>query len=366
MSSVIGGMEDTIAKTMAEIGWPGADQVNEPEIEDEANSQVAGISEETESEIQEGADEVDESEAAPSSETEESEQGNVAASEGISQDAYRPKWKKAALAILDELAAADPEKAAQLIAEDKRREENFHKGIEQYRTGHQESKEWADVVAPYRATIDRFQVKPQEAVRTLLATDNTLRYGQRHEKVGLMFQVMQNYGIDPADIVGVYNNVHNQQQNGEPLDPRIQQMQQRLSQFEQQQMSAQQAAQAEQQRQLEAQNKGIQEAIQKFSEDPDHEYFELLKPAMGSLLQSGVAKDLDEAYDMAMKAHPQTAQIWIAQQQKQWADSRKAAAAKAKTVTNVRSNGRASQSVATKAATMDETIKATAEKLGLI
>jgi len=360
MSSVIGGMEDTIAKTMAEIGWPGADQVNEPEIEDEVPDEETPQSDaSTETDIEQPNE----------NEVETTEVSEEQASESPAEDvpnteaAYRPKWKKAALAELDKLP---PEVQAAFIAEDKRREENFHKGIEQYRTGHQESKEWADTIAPYRATIDRFQVKPQEAVRTLLATDNTLRYGQRHEKVGLMFQVMQNYGIDPADIVGVYNNVHNQQQNGEPLDPRIQQMQQRLSQFEQQQMSAQQAAKAEQQRQLEAQNKGIQEAIQKFSEDPDHEYFDLLKPAMGSLLQSGVAKDLDEAYDMAMKAHPQTAQIWIAQQQKQWADSRKAAAAKAKTVTNVRSNGRASQSVATKAATMDETIKATAEKLGLI
>jgi len=360
MSSVIGGMEDTIAKTMAEIGWPGADQVNEPEIEDEVLSEETPQSDaSTETDIEQpNENEVETTEVS-------AEQASEIPAEDVpnTEAAYRPKWKKAALAELDKLP---PEVQAAFIAEDKRREENFHKGIEQYRTGHQESKEWADVVAPYRATIDRFQVKPQEAVRTLLATDNTLRYGQRHEKVGLMFQVMQNYGIDPADIVGVYNNVHNQHQNGEPLDPRIQQMQQRLSAFEQQQMSAQQAAQAEQQRQLEAQNKGIQEAIQKFSEDPDHEYFDLLKPAMGSLLQSGVAKDLDEAYDMAMKAHPQTAQIWIAQQQKQWADSRKAAAAKAKTVTNVRSNGRASQSVATKAATMDETIKATAEKLGLI
>lgn len=355
MSSVIGGMEDTIAKTMAEIGWPGADQVNEPEIDPE--DPEIKEPEIPEAEIDPETPEVDPENPEPETDLETPEP------ETPTEAAYRPKWKKAALEELDKLP---PEVQAAFIAEDKRREENFHKGIEQYRTGHQESKEWADVVAPYRATIDRFQVKPQEAVRTLLATDNTLRYGQRHEKVGLMFQVMQNYGIDPADIVGVYNNVHNQQQNGEPLDPRIQQMQQRLSQFEQQQMSAQQAAQAEQQRQMEAQNKGIQEAIQKFSEDPDHEYFELLKPAMGSLLQSGVAKDLDEAYDMAMKAHPQTAQIWIAQQQKQWADSRKAAAAKAKTVTNVRSNGRASQSVATKAATMDETIKATAEKLGLI
>ncbi len=353
MSSVIGGMEDTIAKTMAQIGWPGADQVNEPEpdIEPELAPDPKPIDPEPEP----APEPEDDDPAEPATEPEPEPVPEPEAQ-------YRPKWKKAALAELDKLPA---EVQAAFIAEDKRREENFHKGIEQYRTGHTVAKEWDEVVTPYRATIDRFQVKPQEAVRQLLATDHVLRYGQPHEKLGALFQAMQNYGIDPADIVGVYNNAHNQQ-NGEPLDPRIQQMQQRLSAFEQQQLSAQQNAQAEQQRQLQAQENSVKEVIQKFKDDPDHEYFDLLKPAMGSLLQSGVAKDMDEAYDMAMKAHPQTAQIWIAQQQKQWADSRKAAAAKAKTVTNVRSNGRASQSVATKAATMDETIRATAEKLGLM
>ena len=33
MSSVIGGMEETIAQTMAQIGWPGADQL-QPESDD--------------------------------------------------------------------------------------------------------------------------------------------------------------------------------------------------------------------------------------------------------------------------------------------------------------------------------------------
>lgn len=364
MSGVIGStienIEDTIARTMGEIGWPGADQV-QPESDDEQEKDISqGVQAvEPESEaIPEALDgEQPENPDAGSIQPETPEQNQDA-----TEPAYQPKWKKAALEVL---SALPPEQAALLRAEDQRREENFHKGIEQYRVGHQDSKEWSDVVAPYRATIDRFQVKPQEAVRTLLATDHTLRYGQRHEKVGLMFQVMANYGIDAADIVGVYNNVHNQQQQ-EPLDPRLQNMQQRLNAFEQQQQSQQQNAQAEQQRQVAAQEQAAQSAIQAFADNPDHEYFDLLKPAMGSLLQSGVAKDLDEAYGMAMKAHPKTADIWIAQQQKQWADSRKAAAAKAKTVTNVRSNGRASQSVATKAASMDETIRATAEKLGLM
>jgi hypothetical protein len=352
MSSVIGGMEEDIARTMAQLGWPGADQV---QPEDDNAPDI--IEPEEPIDNQQAPEEI-----SPEPDTEEppAEEPEEVPETPAAEQPYQPKWKKAALEVLSQLP---PEQAELLRLEDKRREENFHKGIEQYRSGHQESKEWSDVVAPYRATIDRFQVKPQEAVRTLLATDHTLRYGQRHEKVGLMFQVMSNYGIDPADIVGVFQNVN--QQQGEPLDPRIAQMQQKLAGFEQQQYNQQREAQEREQRAAAEQQRAANEMIERFAQDPDHEHFELLKPLMGGYLQQGAAKDMDEAYEMALRAHPQTANIWIAQQQKQWAESRKAVAEKAKKVTNVRSNGRASASGPTVAATMDETIAREAKRLGL-
>jgi hypothetical protein len=356
MSSVIGGMEDTIAQTMAQIGWPGADLVNEPEPEIEPEIEAAEpiVDDETAPEPEELGDE-DGIEESPEGESEPADVETPAAED---TPAYRPKWKKAALAELDKLP---PEVQQAFIAEDKRREENFHKGIEQYRAGNAVAKEWDEVITPYRATIDHFQVKPQEAVRSLLATDHVLRYGQPHQKIGTILQAMQNYGINPADLVAVVQGVSQQ----EPQDPQYQALNQRLSQFEQAQMAQQQAAeqarlQAERQTQT-----SIQSQIEAFASDPDHEHFDLLKPMMGGLLQTGQAKDLTEAYEMAFKAHPQTANIWIAQQQKQWADSRKAAASKAKQVTNVRSNGRASTAKPTTAATMEETIRLTAEKLGL-
>lgn len=364
MSSVIGGMEDTIAQTMAQIGWPGADLVNEggehaadqvAEAEDSDSDLVA--------ESDDGADDDIGAEASDADSPEDSEEAaGDAESETPQEPAYRPKWKKAALAELDKLP---PEVQSAFIAEDKRREENFHKGIEQYRTGHAASKEWDEVITPYRATIDQFQVKPQEAVKQLLATDHVLRYGQPQQKIGTLLQVMQGYGINPADFAAIINQ-HNGGEQSQNADPQYQALNNRLAQFEQAQLAQQrQAEQARQQAEREQQT-SIQSQIEAFASDPDHEHFELLKPMMGGLLQTGQAKDLTEAYEMAFKAHPSTANIWIAQQQKQWADSRKAAAEKAKGVTNVRSNGRASAAKPMAAATMEDTIRQQAEKLGLI
>jgi hypothetical protein len=350
-------MEDTIAQTMAQIGWPGADQVQPENVEDEPEIQAAAesaVDDEAEADARAAGTEDGEAEG----ETGESESAEVAATAEEAAPEYRPKWKKSALAELDKLP---PEVQQAFIAEDKRREENFHKGIEQYRTGHSAAKEWEEVINPYRATIDQFQVPPQEAIRSLLATDHVLRYGQPQQKIGTILQVLQNYGINPADLAAIAQG--NTQQ--EPQDPQYQALNQRLAQFEQAQYRQQQAAEQARQQAERSQQTTIQSQIEAFASDPDHEHFELLKPMMGGLLQTGQAKDMDEAYEMAKRAHPQTAPIWIAQQQKQVADSRKAAVAKAKAVTNVRSNGRASMGKPTTAATMEETIRLTAEKLGL-
>ena len=364
MSSVIGGMEDTIAQTMAQIGWPGADLV-QPEGDDAVESSVgaeesSAISVCDEQDPDAVAVSVDAEEGDDQGAEESGEEGEQQETATPAEQPYRPKWKKAALAELDKLA---PEVQQAFIAEDKRREENFHKGIEQYRTGHAASKEWEEVVNPYRATIDQFQVKPQEAVRQLLATDHVLRYGQPHQKIGTLLQAAQNYGITPADLMAAIQGAGSQQE--QQLDPQYQALNNRLAQFEQSQMAQQR--QAEQARMLaeREQQATIQSQIEAFASDPDHEHFELLKPMMGGLLQTGQAKDLEDAYEMAFKAHPQTANIWIAQQQKQWADSRKAAASKAKQVTNVRSNGRASVAKPTAGATMEDTIRLEAQRLGL-
>lgn len=358
MSSVIGGMEDTIAQTMAEIGWPGAELVNErddaapAEVEaDDPPEDLGDADDAAHDSVGNGADDEDTPEDAE-------ETAGEAEPETPAEPAYRPKWKKAALAELDKLP---PEVQQAFIAEDKRREENFHKGIEQYRTGHSAAKEWDDVITPYRATIDQFQVKPQEAVKQLLATDHVLRYGQPQQKIGTILQVLQSYGINPVDLATIVQGNTQQQ----PQDPQYQALNQRLAQFEQAQIAQQRQAEQVRQNAEREQQTSIQSQIEAFASDPDHEHFELLKPMMGGLLQTGQAKDLTDAYEMAFKAHPQTANLWIAQQQKQWADSRKAAAQKAKTVTNVRSNGRASTAKPTAGATMEDTIRQTAERLGL-
>lgn len=269
---------------------------------------------------------------------------------------FRPPWKKAALAEWDKL----PPMAR---AEIERRENDFHKGIEQYKTGAQTAQEWDRAMQPYMATIQGFGVTPQVAVQHLLATDHQLRYAAAPQKIGTLLQIANSYGIDLQTLANGIQQIAGEQvwQQQNPMDPRMQQLQQRVDHLQQQQFQAQQQVQT-------AEHSAIDTEIAAFAADPDHEHFGILQKDMAVLLQNGLAKDLDAAYDMAMRQNPQTYQIWLAQQQQEWDAQRKAKVQKAKQAgaNVVKPNGRASVPAAQPKRTMEEDIEATARNLGLI
>lgn len=270
--------------------------------------------------------------------------------------AFRPPWKKAALAEWDKL----PPMAR---AEIERRENDFHKGIEQYKTGAQNAQEWDRAVQPYMATIQSLGVTPVVAAQHLLGVDHQLRYSAVPQKIGMLAKIAGDYGIDvPTLMQGLQQmSGQHQWQQENPLDPRVQQLQAQVTQMQQQQIQAQQQA-------VTAEHSAIDGEIAAFAADPDHEHFGILQKDMSVLLQNGMAKDLETAYEMAMRQNPQTYQIWLAQQQQEWDAQRKAKVQKAKQAgaNVVRPNGRASVPAAQPKRTMEEDIEATARNLGLI
>lgn len=272
------------------------------------------------------------------------------------QAAFRPPWKKAALAEWDKL----PDIARKEI---ERREADFHKGIEQYKAGAQTAQEFERAVAPYMATIQGFGITPVAAAAHLMNVDHQLRHSAVPQKVGMLLKIANDYGVDINTLATGIQQIAGervwQQQN--PMDPRMQQLQQRVDQMQQQQFQTQQQAQF-------AEHSAIDGEIAAFAADPDHEHFGVLQKDMAILLQNGMAKDLDTAYEMAMRQNPQTYQIWLAQQQQKWDDERKAKVAKAKQAgaNVVRPNGRASVPTAQPSRTMEQDIEAEARRLGLI
>lgn len=275
--------------------------------------------------------------------------------------AFRPKWKKAELEAFDRIPEADRKLIA---AAAERRENDFHKGIEQYKTGAATSQEWERTVQPFMATIQSFGVTPQVAAQELFKADHLLRYSQPAQKVQMLLKIAGDYGVDLQTLAnGIQARAGEQvwqQQN--PVDPRLQALQDQVTQMQQQQFQAQQQS-------VIAEHSAIDVEIAAFAADPDHEHFQILQQDMAALLQAGRAKDLGEAYEMALRTNPQTAPVWLAQQQEKWEQERrqKVASAKRAGANNVRPNGRASVAQSAPAnETMEQTLERVAREQGLI
>lgn len=270
---------------------------------------------------------------------------------------FRPPWKKAALAEWEKLPPV-------ARAEIERRENDFHKGIEQYKTGAAAAQEWERTCQPFMATISSFGVTPQVAAQELFKADHLLRYSPLPQKVQMLMKIAGDYGVDINMLAQGIQHIAGEQvwQQQNPVDPRVQKLQHEINTMKQQQFQTQQ-------QHVQAEASAIDGEIAAFAADPDHEHFGILQKDMAVLLQNGLAKDLDAAYEMAMRQNPQTYQIWLAQQQQEWDAQRKAKVAKAKQAgaNNVRPNGRTSNAQTSSAnETMEQTLERVAREQGLI
>ncbi|OWT62015.1 hypothetical protein [Candidimonas nitroreducens] len=357
--SDIPDIDETLAETYRELrakGAFGGDFGEEPPTPAEPPAAAAAETPAQTDDASEADTNAENTVAEPPDEGAEASAENGEEDAAPPESAFRPPWKKAALAEFEKLSPG-------VRAEIERRENDFHKGIEQYKAGAESSKEWDRTVQPYLATIQGFGVTPQRAAQELFKADHLLRYSPMPQKVGMLLKIAGDYGIDLPTLAQGLQNMAGQQawQQQNPPDPRVQQLQTQIQQMQQQQFQAQQQA-------SQAENSAIDDEIAAFAADPDHEHFSVLQPDMALLLQGGRAKDLESAYEMAMRANPQTYPIWLAQQQQKADEERrkKVQSAKKAAANNVRPNGRASIPAAPAHRTMEEDIEATARELGLI
>lgn len=346
-------IDDTLRDTYAAIMSRGEGGDFEAGSESSGNETA---NEET-VEAEQGAQMGSETAAGTETSTETQEAAGEESGEQQTQETpkFQPKWKKAALAEWEKLPPA-------VRAEVERRESDFHKGIEQYKTGAAAAQDWERAVQPYLATINGFGVTPQVAVQALMAKDHELRYSPMPQKVQSLLALASNYGMDLNTLAAGIQQIAGEQvwQQQNPVDPRLQQLQGQVHQLTQQLTNTQHQRVAQE-------TSSIDSEIAAFATNPDHEHFGVLQKDMAVLLQAGLAKNLDDAYEMAMRQNPQTYQVWLAQQQQEWDAQRKAKVAKAKQAgaNNVRPNGRATGPRAPANETMDQTLERVAREVGL-
>jgi hypothetical protein len=214
-----------------------------------------------------------ESKAAESDKAQDSEGKPEPAAEDKPQRNPFAAWKKPAQEALSQL----PPETQQYIVE---REQQFHKGIQQYKEDAQKGRSLGNAIAPHMEYLNQLQVAPEVAVSKLIETERRLRTSDPETKAKEFVRLAHDYGIDLNSLTSV------------PFDPYHHQLEQRLAQ---QQATLEQITQSRQM----AEEAQLGQTIEQFAQS--HEHFDDVRETMADLLDKGFASDLNDAYAKAVR-----------------------------------------------------------------
>lgn len=198
-------------------------------------------------------------------------------------------WTKEAL---EGWAAIPPRQQQEIL----KREDDMHRGLEQYKTAAETGQKYEAVVEPFREMLAAEQIDPVQLFNSFAANHYLLSRGTPEQKLDLAANMLQHYQIDlPALIDHLGSQILN------PVDPRVQQLEKEVRDLRAG-LTQQTTTQAK-----------VSEAaalaeIEKFAADPAHQYFNELTNDIAKLMEAGVAMTLSEAYEKAVYANPVTRQ----------------------------------------------------------
>jgi len=165
------------------------------------------------------------------------------------------------------------------------RDEETRNGVEPLKAKAQFAEQIQQAIQPYENTIRGLGIQPAQAVQALMQADHVLRTSPPEQKRAYLAQLAQQYGIT-LDGSEYYPPA------GGPVDPMIYNLQNELN-------SVRGEIVGYKQQQEEAQNQTLLSEINSFADKA--EYFEDARPTMITLLQSGVATTLEDAYEKAIR-----------------------------------------------------------------
>jgi hypothetical protein len=206
------------------------------------------------------------------------------------------------------------------------REEQMRAGVEPLISKAQYADQMNEAMAPYMQTLQGMNMDAPTAVRRLMEADNILRNSAHEQKVQYFNKLAREYGINLGDVSTLPQQGY--------IDPNVYALQNELN-------SVRGEVQGWKQQQEAQQNQVLLGEINQFAEKAEH--FEEARPTMIQLLNSGMATDLDDAYEKAIRldnglfSSVQQAQQASAEQQRRVSANKAAKSARAAAV-SVRSS----------------------------
>jgi hypothetical protein len=169
-------------------------------------------------------------------------------------------------------------------------------------------------VAPYEGYLKQIGMEPTHAFERLMATEMRLRNGTAAEKSAMLKDLARQYGVDAAS--DLLDSV------GEPIEltPRDKLV---LEALEKQQAIVNRLAETQERSEREAEyreNLKIQSSIDEFVNAKDdkgelkYPHFESVRGTMSTLVRSGIASELADAYEQAILINADLRKDYIAKQ----------------------------------------------------
>jgi len=193
-------------------------------------------------------------------------------------------------------------------AEWKKRENDMHFAFTRHDSDLIVGRKIKEIAAPYEAIIRSEGGTVEGAFKDLLNTSYILRAGSPQQKAQAVMQAIQQFGVDLSLVSG--------QQQANPLSAIQQEIQALRQQAD--------PVRIKTQLQEEMTRDRITSEIEAFAANPSNVHFETVKSQMGALISTGRAKDLQEAYDMAIWSDPSIRSELLKAQQAQEAEKKKA------------------------------------------
>jgi len=201
-------------------------------------------------------------------------------------------WKQEAL---DKFAALDPEIQAEVL----QREDDFFKGIEQYKQAAQYAKVVQDMLKPMEPLFQARGLNPLNHLQSVIEADRQIASAQTPEqKVELFRQLAHYYGVQIDDSL-----FHAE-------DSTVSSLRNELNGLK---TAWQSQAEIVQKQELEK----INNEIQTFINDPANKHFNALQHDIARLLETGACKTLKQAYDTALWSNPIVRQQVLDEQAKE-------------------------------------------------
>jgi hypothetical protein len=241
--------------------------------------------------------------------------------DGPPPDTWRPAAKEA-------WAAVPP-----VIREEmKKRESDIARYVESVKVPLGVSERLSQIVAPYLEDHQRQGLNIWDTIGSMLKAAEMLSKGPPEVKLAMVQSIAQQAGVKLED----------GQLTAQPdaTQQYVKQLEQRLNQLEGGVRNVTSTMQ-------QARFHELEEGVLKFAQDVEaHPYFEMVADGISHFIQTGAAHNLDEAYNLAVMAHPTARQQFLdaqtaaALKQRDSAEAERVAKAKKASRVNVRSTAR--------------------------